>query len=79
MNQGPVAIIECVQEIPCDPCVDACRQGAIIDRGGHYAVTSTHGGQMYGLWDLYSWMSGSGDLCGGPELLETESVAYDSL
>ena len=29
MNQGPVAIIECVQEIPCDPCVDACRQGAI--------------------------------------------------
>jgi len=29
MKQGPVAIIECVQEIPCDPCVDTCRQGAI--------------------------------------------------
>jgi len=29
MKQGPVAIIECVQEIPCDPCVDSCRQGAI--------------------------------------------------
>lgn len=29
MEQGPVAIIECTQEIPCDPCVDACRKGAI--------------------------------------------------
>jgi Na+-translocating ferredoxin:NAD+ oxidoreductase RNF subunit RnfB len=29
MKQGPVAIIECVQEIPCDPSVDTCRQGAI--------------------------------------------------
>ncbi len=29
MERGPVALIECVQEIPCDPCVDACRQGAI--------------------------------------------------
>ena len=29
MEKGPVAIIECVQEIPCDPCVDSCRQGAI--------------------------------------------------
>jgi Fe-S-cluster-containing hydrogenase component 2 len=29
MGKGPVAIIECVQEIPCDPCVDSCRQGAI--------------------------------------------------
>ncbi len=29
MEQGPVAIIECIQEIPCDPCVDACRKGAI--------------------------------------------------
>ncbi len=29
MQQGPVVIIECSQEIPCDPCVDACRKGAI--------------------------------------------------
>ena len=29
MEQGPVAIIECTQEIPCDPCADACRRGAI--------------------------------------------------
>jgi Fe-S-cluster-containing hydrogenase component 2 len=29
MEEGPVAIIECTQEIPCDPCVDACRHGAI--------------------------------------------------
>jgi len=26
---GPVAIVECFQEIPCNPCVKACKQGAI--------------------------------------------------
>ncbi len=30
MEKGPVAIIECAQEIPCDPCVEACRHGAIF-------------------------------------------------
>lgn len=29
-HQGPVAIIECFQEIPCDPCSAACSRGAII-------------------------------------------------
>ncbi|MGC9365950.1 MAG: 4Fe-4S dicluster domain-containing protein [bacterium] len=30
----PVAIIECFQEIPCNPCVDSCPQNAIsIDKG----------------------------------------------
>ena len=27
--EGPVAVVECFQEIPCDPCVKACRRGAI--------------------------------------------------
>ena len=27
--KGPVAIIECFQEIPCNPCVKACKRGAI--------------------------------------------------
>lgn len=27
--KGPVAIIECFQEIPCDPCAEACSHGAI--------------------------------------------------
>ena len=27
--KGPVAVIECVQEIPCNPCEAACRFGAI--------------------------------------------------
>jgi Fe-S-cluster-containing hydrogenase component 2 len=27
--RGPVAVIECVEEIPCDPCEAACRFGAI--------------------------------------------------
>ena len=31
--KGPVAIIECVQEIPCDPCVDSCPKGAIRMEG----------------------------------------------
>lgn len=28
-EKGAVAVVECVQEIPCNPCVDACPQGAI--------------------------------------------------
>lgn len=28
-EKGPVAIIECIQEIPCNPCQDACSKGAI--------------------------------------------------
>ena len=28
--QGPVAVIECYEEIPCDPCEEACHQGAIF-------------------------------------------------
>jgi Fe-S-cluster-containing hydrogenase component 2 len=26
---GPAAIIECTEDIPCDPCVDSCPSGAI--------------------------------------------------
>lgn len=29
LAQGPVAIVECFQEIPCNPCVKACKRGAI--------------------------------------------------
>ena len=29
MAKGRVAVIECVQEIPCNPCENACRLGAI--------------------------------------------------
>ena len=29
MARGPVAVIECVQEIPCNPCEEACKFGAI--------------------------------------------------
>lgn len=29
-ERGPIAVIECVQEIPCNPCELACRQGAIV-------------------------------------------------
>jgi len=30
MAQGPVAVIECFQSIPCDPCATACPRGAIL-------------------------------------------------
>ncbi len=30
LKQGPVAIFECLQEIPCDPCADACQFGAVL-------------------------------------------------
>lgn len=29
INSGPVAVIECYQEIPCNPCFKSCRFGAI--------------------------------------------------
>ncbi len=29
LQKGPVAVVECFQNIPCDPCLYACRQGAI--------------------------------------------------
>lgn len=28
-DKGPVVLVECVQEIPCNPCVDACARKAI--------------------------------------------------
>lgn len=34
LKKGPVAIIECVEEIPCNPCVEICPQGAISMPGG---------------------------------------------
>lgn len=33
LRRGPVAIIECVENIPCDPCVAACPKGAITIEG----------------------------------------------
>jgi Fe-S-cluster-containing hydrogenase component 2 len=30
---GPVVVIECVENIPCNPCVQACPKGAIIIEG----------------------------------------------
>ena len=29
LSRGPVVVIECVQDIPCDPCEPVCPQGAI--------------------------------------------------
>lgn len=34
LNKGPVAIIECMQDIPCDPCVYACPVKAIAMKEG---------------------------------------------
>ena len=30
LDRGAVAVIECIQEIPCNPCESACRFGAIV-------------------------------------------------
>jgi len=29
LSKGPIAVIECFQQIPCDPCATACPKGAI--------------------------------------------------
>jgi ferredoxin len=34
LQRGPVAIVECIEEIPCNPCVESCPQGAITIPGG---------------------------------------------
>jgi len=34
LEKGPVAIIECLQDIPCDPCVSACPTKAIKMKEG---------------------------------------------
>ena len=33
LAQGPVSVIECFQQIPCNPCVEACNRGAIYIKG----------------------------------------------
>ncbi len=30
LAKGPVVIVECFQEIPCDPCYTACKQGGFL-------------------------------------------------
>ena len=38
LELGPVACIECAQEIPCNPCRDACPRGAITVEPGLTAL-----------------------------------------
>jgi Fe-S-cluster-containing hydrogenase component 2 len=38
LQKGPVAIIKCAEEIPCNPCVDACPKGAIRIEGNITAL-----------------------------------------
>ncbi|MCL6465408.1 MAG: 4Fe-4S binding protein [candidate division WOR-3 bacterium] len=33
LKKGPVVIVECVENIPCNPCVDACPRRAITMKG----------------------------------------------
>ena len=30
LKRGPVAVIECTEEIPCNPCETVCKRGAIV-------------------------------------------------
>lgn len=48
LEQGPVAVIECAQEIPCNPCCRACPQGAITVAPGITALPRLHGEKCTG-------------------------------
>ncbi len=39
-RRGPVVVIECIENIPCDPCVAACPKGAIAIEGDINEVPS---------------------------------------
>jgi len=45
---GPVAIIECVENIPCDPCVASCPKGAIRIEGDMNGTPSVDFGTCNG-------------------------------
>ena len=46
--KGPVAVAECFQEIPCNPCVDACNQGAITKANGINDLPKVNGEKCNG-------------------------------
>jgi Fe-S-cluster-containing hydrogenase component 2 len=48
LKKGPVAVIECIEEIPCNPCVESCPQGAISMPGGLNAVPILDGEKCTG-------------------------------
>ena len=48
MLQGPVAVIECAQEIPCNPCVTICTKFAISIKGSLTGLPKIHEGLCIG-------------------------------
>lgn len=48
LEEGPVAVVECAQEIPCNPCSRACPQGAITLTPGITALPVLHGEKCTG-------------------------------
>jgi len=65
LERGPVAIIECVQPIPCNPCVEACKSGAITKK-------SLAGG-------VHRDMPRAGDIRRPPKLQGGKVPSYDTL
>ncbi len=48
LRLGPIAVIECVENIPCNPCVDACPRGAISIEGDVNGTPSVDGEKCNG-------------------------------
>ena len=46
--RGPVAVIECAQEIPCNPCVTICNKYAISIKGSLTGLPKIHEGLCIG-------------------------------
>ena len=57
LKRGPHAVIECTEEIPCNPCCTACPQGAITMAEG-LCIPCCPGQAIFVIDDTYSGSEG---------------------
>ncbi len=61
----PIAVIECCEEIPCNPCMSACPHHAIVIEGGIHHIPQLKPELCVGVRHLCGKMFRTGNLCSG--------------